>query len=134
MKIFLQKLEEPLFHDGFAVAAGDADHGQAEPVAMMPGKQVKGSVGVFHQNKMRPGEGCRVDFFGNDEATDALAVQVFEELVPVVPPAAQRYEHGRSGKNDLAAVEQQVLDRIGRAAGKVALYDVCYLADGVVHK
>ena len=52
----MQQLEQPFLYNGFAIAAGDPDNGNAEMSPVKSGQLLQGSQAVINQNHIRSGQ------------------------------------------------------------------------------
>src|SRR5690606_38292045 len=96
-----QQLVQPLLHHGLAVAAGDADHGQAELAAMPGRKGLQRLPRVLHLDHAQPAILRYLPALYQEAAGTPLAQRV-DVAVPVVVLAAEGDEQGVLGMPRLA--------------------------------
>ena len=111
-----EKLDEPVFDDSLAVAAGDADDGNVELAAMVGGKLLEGGDNVIDLPEVDvvvgDGASCR-----DDKGTDPGSVEVFDVAATGVALGGNGEEKGIGRVDEAAAVSEKLRDR-GRGVGQ----------------
>jgi hypothetical protein len=108
-----EELDNPILDDGFAVAAGDADDGDFELLAVGFGETLKSQNDILDEPDVGIGQSVDggtevfVDIGRDDEIADTLAVEFGDEEGAIVAFGGDGEEEGVFGIGELAAVGQQ---------------------------
>lgn len=128
IEIVAKQRVEPLFDDGFAIGAGDADDGVVELRAVAQGEGVEGGEGVGYNEEITVGVKVDRSGVGDHKVVHARLGEGRDEAVAVVLRGSEGEEQGMLRLPDFPAVEAEA-DDVGTVIADDALQRVDYMGN-----